>query len=107
VNLIARGLASARYRCEALLVRPEDVREFAARSRGPVAQAKREHWGAAAQQADGLAAFDAGQALYEHAKSLGEFPSDEYLHQDFAHHVHLKQLIDRASEALSTARAAR
>jgi hypothetical protein len=90
-----------------LPVRPEDLREFAARSRGPVARAKREHWGAVAQLADGLAAFDAGQALYEHAKSLGTFPSDEYLREDFAHHVHLKQLIDRASEALTAARAAR
>jgi hypothetical protein len=88
-------------------VRPEDLREFAARSRGAVAEAKREHWRSVAQTGDGLGAFDAAQELYEHAKSLGNYPSPAYRAQDFDHHVRLKKLIDRASQAAPFARATR
>jgi hypothetical protein len=87
---------------------PDDLREFARRARAPVVEAKREHWRAEAQSGDGLGAFYAAQDLYEHAVALGVFPqSAEQRAEDFAHHVRLKELIDRASAALgdrSTAR---
>lgn len=85
---------------------PDDLREFAARSRARVATAKRQYWRAAAQ-GDGLAAFDAAQALYEHAQAVSSFPDAAYLANDLAHQVRLKQLIDRASQAIATSRAAR
>jgi uncharacterized protein YdhG (YjbR/CyaY superfamily) len=88
-------------------VRREDLREFAARARSPVELAKREHWRAAAQSGAGLAAFEAGQALYEHARESIGFPSEEYLADDLAHHVRLKKLLDRASQAAAFARPAR
>jgi hypothetical protein len=88
-------------------VRAEDLREFAARSRAAVASAKRAHWQGVAQSGDGLGAFDAAQALYEHARTVADFPSKSYTAEDLAHHVRLKQLIDRASEAAPFNRAAR
>ena len=88
-------------------MRPEDLREFAARSRGEVAAAKRRHWRTVTQTGDGLAAFDAAQGLYEHAKSVSNFPDAAYLADDLVHQVRLKQLIDRASQAIALRRAAR
>jgi len=88
-------------------VRAEDLREFAARSRAPVASAKRAHWQAVAQSGDALAAFDAAQALYEHAKAVSDFPSAHYLAEDFRNQVRLKELIDRAAQAAPFARPAR
>jgi hypothetical protein len=35
-----------------------------------------------------------------HARALGNFPSEGYLAEDFAHHLRLKELIDRASAKL-------
>jgi hypothetical protein len=88
-------------------VRAEDLREFAARSRDAVAVAKRAHWQSVVQSGDGLGAFDAAQALYEHARLVADFPSESYAAEDLAHHVRLKQLIDRASEAAPFNRATR
>jgi len=92
-------VAGARLACLTCSVRTEDLREFAARSRAAVAKAKRAHWQAVAQSGNGLCAFDAAQALYEHARAVSDFPSASYRAEDLAHHVRLKQLIDRASEA--------
>jgi hypothetical protein len=88
-------------------VRPEELREFAARSRANVAAAKRQHWRSVVQTGDGLAAFDAGQALYEHARAVSNFPDAGYLAADLAHQVRLKQLLDRASQAIALRRAPR
>jgi hypothetical protein len=88
-------------------VRAEDLREFAARSRAAVASAKRAHWQLVARTGDGLAAFNAAQALYEHAKAVSDFPSAHYLAEDFRNHVRVKELIDRASQAAPFARPAR
>jgi hypothetical protein len=107
VNRIAGAVASARRPCLTPGVRPEDLREFARRSREDVASAKRAHWRAAAQTGDGLAAFDAAQALYEHATSASDFPSVSSRAEDLAHHVRDKRLIDRASQAAPFARATR
>jgi hypothetical protein len=82
-------------------VRPEDLREFAERARGAVTDAKQRYWREVAQREDGLGAFEAGQALYEHAHALGNFPSKAYLAEDLAHHLRLKELIDRASQAIA------
>jgi hypothetical protein len=60
-----------------------------------------------AQAGDGLGAFEAGQALYDHAKAVSDFPSKSYQAEDLAHHVRLKKLIDRASQAAPFARPAR
>ena len=48
-----------------------------------------------------------GVGLYEHAKSVSNFPDAAYLADDLVHQVRLKQLIDRASQAIALRRAAR
>jgi hypothetical protein len=88
-------------------VRAEDLREFAARSRAEVSQKKLDYWRQAAQSGEGLAAFEAAQALYEHARSVSDFPDQSYREADFAHHLRLKDMIDRASRVAPFARAAR
>jgi hypothetical protein len=88
-------------------MRAEDLREFARRPRDAVQSAKREHWRAVAQTQGGLGAFDAGQELYEHAESIGALPNAAYRAADLEHHIKLKQLLDRASQAAPFARAAR
>lgn len=101
------SLATSRAACETSRVKPEDLREFARRSRAPVARAKRQYWQQAAMQGDGLAAFEVAQELYEHARAVSDFPSAAYAAADFEHQVRLKQLIDRAAQAASSHRAAR
>lgn len=88
-------------------MQPEDLREFASRARVAVAAAKQEHWRRATQTGDGLAAFDAAQALYEHAVAVSGFPDAAYLADDLSHQLRLKRLIDRASQAPSRSRATR
>ena len=88
-------------------MRSADLREFAARPRDQIASAKRDYWRLAAQTGAGLAAFDAAQELYEHAKAVGTYPNAAYQADDLQHHVRLKKLIDRASQAAPFASAAR
>ena len=88
-------------------MRVEALREFAGRERSEVTAAKRNYWRTVTQTGDGLAAFDAAQALYEHAKAVSNFPDAAYSSKDLAHQVRLKQLIDRASQAIASRRVAR
>ncbi|HTA92405.1 MAG TPA: hypothetical protein VK745_22660 [Polyangiaceae bacterium] len=77
----------------------EQLREFAERARQPVADAKADYW-KAAHAADPLASMAAAHAAFEHARAVAGFPPRHYLDADLAHHIALKQLIDRASAAL-------
>ncbi len=78
----------------------EQLREFADRARQPVADAKADFW-KDRHAADPLASMTAAHAAFEHARSVAEFPPRRYLDSDLAHHVALKQLIDRASAAFT------
>ena len=59
---------------------------------------KRQHWAMSARATAGEATVAMGQMLFEHARALRpDFPDAAYLQADLEHHLHLKQLIDRAS----------
>jgi hypothetical protein len=100
-------LANDGQPCLAEEVQPEHLREFASRARDEVAAAKQEHWRTVTQTGDGLAAFDAAQALYEHAVAVSGFPDAAYTADDLSHQLHLKRLIDRASQVAARSRATR
>lgn len=78
----------------------EQLQEFAARARKPVAVAKADHW-KLRHAADPLASMAAAHAAFEHARAVAEFPPSHYTAADLAHHIVLKQLIDRASATLA------
>jgi hypothetical protein len=83
---------------------PADIRAFVQRARGEVEREKRDYW--AKQYAEGsyLRTLEASQALYEHVRRLRpDFPTERDRAEDLAHHVALKQLLDRASRALAAA----
>ena len=80
------------------LMLKEQLREFAERARQPVADAKANYW-KTRHAADPLASMAAAHAAFEHARAVAEFPPRHYLEADLAHHIPLKQLIDRAAAA--------
>jgi hypothetical protein len=78
-------------------VDPADIRAFARRDRVAVARLKLEHWSRRCRESDGQATLEAGHALYEHARQVRpDFPTEQERAEDLAHHVALKQLLDRA-----------
>jgi hypothetical protein len=78
-----------------------NVRAFVRRDRRRVAVAKRAYWGNVARGTPNVT-IALAHALYEHAKAVSPgFPSD------FAHHLRLKGLIDRAARSLSVRRGSR
>jgi hypothetical protein len=81
-------------------MRKEHLLEFAGRARQPVAEQKARHWHAS-HEASPLASMLAAHAAFAHARSVTDFPPPRYLDADLAHHIELKQLIDRASAALT------
>lgn len=81
---------------------PADLRAFARRDRAPVEELKREHWAREFREYGGLATMRAGHALYEYARLVRpDLPTERDRAEDLAHHVALKQLLDRASRALA------
>lgn len=80
---------------------PSDIREFVERDRGVVQQAKRDYWARLARTKSG-ANVALSHALYLHLKEISPgYPSQRSRDEDFAHHVRLKGLIDRASRSIS------
>ena len=76
----------------------EDVRAYAQRAWQEAERLKQEHWAREIAERGPLATFEASQALWEHMRSLRpDWPSPEERCEDFAHHVALKQLIDRTA----------
>jgi hypothetical protein len=78
------------------------VREFVDRNRTLVQDAKADYW-AQRYRADGWPAnWDVAQELYAHARRVRpDFPTQRDRDEDFAHHLRLKNLIDRAAHAFS------
>ena len=84
-----------------------NVRAFVRRDRRRVAAAKRAYWGNVARGTPKVT-ITLAHALYEHAKAVSPgFPSERSRNDDFAHHLRLKGLIDRAARALSVRRGSR
>jgi hypothetical protein len=81
---------------------PADLRAFAHRARLEVEQQKREHWGKRFREGDGNTTLHAARALYDYVRRVRpDYPTERDRAEDLAHHIALKQLIDRASRALA------
>ena len=81
----------------------EHIRAFAARDWTARERAKREFLADRAAEGDGLWAFWASQSLFEHMCDLHPgFPENIAREPDLAHHIELKRLLDRASDALAS-----
>lgn len=78
----------------------EDLRAYAQRDWHVAETLKQEHWVREVAERGPMATFEASQALWEHMRSLRpDWPSPDERHEDLAHHIALKQLIDRAAGA--------
>ena len=81
---------------------PADLRAFAHRARLEVEQQKRAHWVQRFHEGDGNATLRAAHALYDYVRRVRpDYPTEQDRAEDLAHHIALKQLIDRASRALA------
>ena len=81
----------------------EDLRAYALRAWHAAETLKREHWAREFAEHGPAAAFAASQALWKHMRSLRpDWPSPDEQREDLAHHVALKQLVDRAASAFVT-----
>ena len=82
----------------------EDLRAYAQRAWHVAERMKQEHWAREVAERGPLATFEASQALWEHMRILRpDWPSPEERREDLAHHVALKQLIDRTAGAFVAA----
>ena len=81
----------------------EDLRAYAQRAWHVAETLKQEYWVREVAERGHLATFEASQTLWEHMRSVRpDWPSPEERHEDLAHHITLKQLIDRAAGAFVT-----
>ena len=84
-----------------------DIRALVERDRDGVQRAKRAHWGRMARAAPEVGVA-LSHALYEQAMAVSPaFQSQRSRDDDFAHHLRLKGLIDRAARSLSVRRGSR
>ena len=82
----------------------EDLRAYAQRAWHAAETLKQEHWAREVAEPGPLVTFEASQALWEHMRALRpDWPTPEERRADLAHHVALKQLIDRAAGAFVAA----
>jgi hypothetical protein len=79
---------------------PSHVRAFVNRNRALVQDAKAEYWAQRYRDLGWRANWELAQELYAHARRVRpDFPTDRDRTEDYAHHVRLKSLIDRAAHA--------
>lgn len=85
-------------------VKREDLRAYAQRAWHAAEALKQEHWAREVAERGPLATFAVSQALWQHMRSVRpDWPSPDERREDLAHHVALKQLIDRAADAFLAA----
>jgi len=85
-------------------MKPEDVRAYAQRAWKAAETRKQEHWAREYVEHGPQTTFEASQVLWRHMRSLRpDWPSPEERREDLAHHIALKQLIDRAAGAFVAA----
>jgi hypothetical protein len=78
------------------------IRAFLARDRERVAALKRDHHARRYRQTRGRSGQDAGRSLRQLARRVRpDWPTPRDRAEDFAHHVALKRLLDRAAHAFS------
>ncbi len=72
------------------------------RDRSAVERRKRTHWIRVYREQGPESTWRAGHALYDHARRVRpDYPTARDRASDLAHHVRLKELLDRASRAIT------
>jgi len=80
----------------------DDIRAFVDRDRTRVETAKRQHHARRFRESNGTAGVEAGSALWEYARRVRpDWPTARDRHEDLAHHIALKQRLDRAAHGFS------
>ena len=83
-------------------VDPDDVRAFVSRDHAAVEASKRAYHARRYRERGAAAGFEAGQALWEHARRVRpDWPTPHDRDDDLAHHVALKRQLDRATDAFT------
>jgi len=78
------------------------IRAFLARDRDRVDSLKRDHHARRHRASRGKSGLEAARALREHARRVRpDWPTARDRDEDLAHHVALKQRIDRAAHAFA------
>lgn len=81
---------------------PKDLRAFAQRDWAAAERAKHEYWADRYRRDGGALARQAATVLHEHARRLGAAGMDDADRgDDLAHHVTLRDRLDRAARALA------
>lgn len=85
-------------------VKLEDVRAYAQRPWHVLVELEREHWAREHAERGPIATFEASQALWVHMRQVRpDWPTEADRQADLAHHIALKQAIDRAARAFAAA----
>jgi len=83
-------------------VNRDDLRRFAERDWAAVADARLDYWAEQYQSRGAEAARRASSLLLEHVRRVQPgFPSDACRADDLAHHIAVRDLLDRAGRALT------
>jgi len=86
------------------LVNDDDVRAYAQRAWHVLTELERDHWARELSEHGPLATLEASQALWAHMRRVRpDWPTETDRSADLAHHVVLKQAIDRAARAFTAA----
>ena len=87
-----------------LLVKLHDVRAYAQRAWHVLAGLEHDHWARALLERGPLSTLEASQALWTHMRHVRpDWPTEADRRADLAHHIALKQAIDRAARAFTAA----
>ena len=80
----------------------EAIRAFVQRDRAAVEALKQAHHARRFQERGAAAGWQAGQALWDHARRVRpDWPTARDRAEDLAHHVELKRRLDRAAHAFT------
>ncbi|MGH7266516.1 MAG: hypothetical protein ACREMB_16965 [Candidatus Rokuibacteriota bacterium] len=85
-------------------MKADDIRAYARRAWDVLAALEQDHWAGELAARGPLATFEASQALWVHMRGVRpDWPTEVDRRADLAHHVALKQAIDRAAGAFLAA----
>ena len=78
------------------------IRAFVLRSREEIQELKRDHWTELVHGGDPNASWRAGQALWQHARSVrSDWPSTAEREADLASHLKLRQIFECSAHAFA------
>lgn len=78
-----------------------DLRRIADRDWDAAARSKREYWADCYRRGGAGPAWRASVALLEHARRLGAYPTETSRADDLAHHLRIRDQLDRAASAFT------